>query len=40
MSVLHLALRRKIDAHATVKKWTSKIDIFEQDFVVVPINEQ
>ena len=26
--------------HARVKSWTKNIDIFEKDFIIVPINEQ
>jgi Ulp1 family protease len=26
--------------HARVKNWTKKVDLFEKDFIFVPINEQ
>lgn len=26
--------------HARVQKWTKNVNIFEKDFVVIPINEQ
>lgn len=29
-----------IDSYQTVRKWTSKVDIFAKKFIFVPINEQ
>jgi Ulp1 family protease len=26
--------------HARVKKWTKHVDLFEKDFIIVPINER
>ena len=27
------------DAHTRVAKWTARVDIFERDFVIIPINQ-
>lgn len=26
--------------HSRVKTWTKKVNLFEKDFIIVPINEQ
>ncbi|KAG9004608.1 hypothetical protein FRB90_010826 [Tulasnella sp. 427] len=30
---------RKVEGYPSVKKWTSKVDIFKKRFIIVPINE-
>jgi Ulp1 family protease len=32
--------RLPVKRHARVKTWTRKLDLFEKDFIVIPINEQ
>ena len=34
------ARRQAKPAHALVSKWTAKFDLFEKDYIIVPINEQ
>lgn len=33
-------LQAKLDPWETVRKWTSKFDIFKKKYVLVPINEE
>ena len=40
MFVADLDARRGWTAYSTVRKWTLKLDLFDKDYVVVPINEQ
>jgi len=36
----HLSKDNNVDGYDRVKKWTKKVNIFEKDFIVVPVNEK
>jgi len=40
MSKNHLTLSSIEEGYNSVRKWTSKFNLFEKKYIIVPINEQ
>jgi Ulp1 family protease len=38
--LMHITFRSPEEGYNSVKKWTSKFDLFQKKYIIVPINEK